>query len=172
MATGYVLFFAAIFSILFYGSGRSANALNMIEIGYCCVSIIPGSVHQYASLKHPVKSCMTDYLDVDENLCNLFVIFREVNQRLLVILSDDYETRVVQAEPEEKGDTQISGGSVNQMNKDVIAQIEQKNRAKNRLIQSGYWFNPVSFVPNQWNALTSSITIHIKIIRNKHAENY
>ena len=41
------------------------------------------------------------------------------------------------------------------MNKDVIAQIEQKNEAKTSYPTS-YWFNPVSFVQNQWNALMSS----------------
>ena len=43
---------------------------------------------------------------------------------------------------------------INQMNKDVIITIEEKNDKKNKLIQSSYWFNPVSFVQNKWSSYT------------------
>ena len=48
------------------------------------------------------------------------------------------------------------GGIINQMNKTVVAQIEEKNESKNQLIRSSYWYNPIPYVQNQWNAYTSS----------------
>ena len=40
---------------------------------------------------------------------------------------------------------------INNMNKVAIDKIEEKNAKKNRLICSSYWFNPVSYIQNQWN---------------------
>ena len=45
---------------------------------------------------------------------------------------------------------------INDMSKTAIAKIEQKNEAKNQLIQSSYWYNPTAFLQNRWNACTET----------------
>ena len=103
LATGYVLFFAAIFfSILLYSSGRSANALNIIGIWLLLCVIIPGSVHQYASLKHPVAIGQTIRRESKGNLCNLFVTPEELIKRLLVIYPTITERKLVKRQSQKK----------------------------------------------------------------------
>jgi hypothetical protein len=55
---------------------------------------------------------------------------------------------------------------VNQININAINKIEQQNNSKNQLIISSYWFNPVSYFQNEWNALTSTDYNSYKDYRN------
>jgi ABC-2 type transport system permease protein len=42
------------------------------------------------------------------------------------------------------------------MIKEAIAPIKGQSEAKNTLIQQTYWFNPITFFQNQFNALTQT----------------
>ena len=55
---------------------------------------------------------------------------------------------------------------VNQLNIAAINKIEQQNDEKNRLIKKTYWFNPLSFFQNKWNAITSTDYNSYKNYRN------
>ena len=159
LATGYILFFALLFfAILLHGSGSSSIAFNMIGVWLLLCVIVPGSVHQYASLKVPVNY-MTDYLDVNrkETYATYSLPSETLFNRLLAIYPMVTETKHGQQKtPEDAVVRRSVGAIINQMNKVAIAQIEQKNEVKNKLIRSSYWFNPISFVHNQWNACTAS----------------
>jgi ABC-2 type transport system permease protein len=45
---------------------------------------------------------------------------------------------------------------VNQINVNAIEKINQQNFSKNNLITKAYFFNPLSFFQNKWNALTET----------------
>ena len=56
---------------------------------------------------------------------------------------------------------------VNQLNKNAIKKIEFQNEAKNKLINSSYWFNPVSFIQNKWNSLTMTDYYSYQLYRSE-----
>ena len=59
------MFFAAIFYFIVLRSyGSSTIAFKMISIWLLLCVIIPGAVHQFASIVHPAHY-MTDYLDAN-----------------------------------------------------------------------------------------------------------
>ena len=157
LITGYILFFAVLFYlVLLYGSGSSSIAFNMIGIWLLLCVIVPGSVHQYASIKVPVNY-MVDYLDVHrkETYATYSLPPDTLSSRLLKIYPKIAESKHGQ---EEKMDQKVVrrsiGAIVNKMNKTAAMQIEQQHEIKNQLIRSSYWYNPVSFVQNQWNSYT------------------
>ena len=159
LSTLYITFFALIFYIVvLYSHGSSAIAFKMISAWLLLCVIIPGSVHQFASMKYPVNY-MTDYLDVNRK--EAYEVFElstdSLYYRLLEIYPSLHQTKHAQ---DEEINNRIIGNTVcaivNQMNKSVIDTIEQNNELKNQLIQFSYWFNPVSFVQNKWNTYTST----------------
>ncbi len=156
---GYILFFAVIFYlVLLYGSGSSSIAFTMIGIWLMLSVIVPGSVHQYASMKYPVNY-MTDYLDVNrkETYATYSLPSEILYERLLTIYPTITETKLgLESETNKAVINRSVSAIINQMNKTAVEQIEQTNDEKNDLIRGSYWFNPISYVQNQWNAYTSS----------------
>ena len=132
-----------------------------------CV-LIPGSVHQFASMKYPVNY-MTDYLDVNRK--EAYEVFELSTDSLYYRLVDIYpglnETKHGQ---EDEIDNRIIRNTVcaiiNEMNKNVIEDIEQQNEQKNQLIFSSYWINPVSYVQNKWNSYTLTDYYSYKMYRS------
>tara|TARA_Y100000589_G_C26764298_1_gene471109 strand:- start:29 stop:559 length:531 start_codon:yes stop_codon:yes gene_type:complete len=130
----------------------------MIGIWLLLCLIIPGAVHQYASMKVPVNY-MTDYLDVNrkETYATYSLPSETLTKRLMDIYPKISQTKHGQ---EAKKNTQIIrrsiGAIINEMNKAAVEQVEQNNEIKNQLIRSSYWYNPILFVQNQWNAYTAS----------------
>lgn len=159
LAALHVLFFAALFlAILLNRSGTSTTAFAMIGVWLLLCVIVPGTVHQYASMKVPVNY-MTDYLDVNrkETYATYALPPEAMLERLLVIYPTLTETRLGTAAEMDNSAIQRSVGAIiNDMNKGAIAEIEARNEGKNALIRSTYWFNPVSFVQNRWNAHTAT----------------
>ncbi len=156
---GYVLFFALFYyCIILSSTGSSSIAFKMISFWLLLCVVIPGSVHQHASIKHPVNY-MTDYLDANRK--EAYQIFELPVDYLYYQLIDLYPnlSQTIHASDEEIDNNIISNtvcALVNQLNKDAIKKIEFQNEAKNTLINRSYWFNPVSFVQNKWNSLTST----------------
>ena len=159
LSLGYVLFFAVIFFIvLLYGSGRNSMALHMIGVWLLLCVIVPGAVHQYASMKVPINY-MTDYLDVNRKQTyeTYSLGTDELFSRLQKIYPTIGDTNYgPQPELDETTVRRSISAIINHMNKGVIEQIEQKNEKKNSIIRFSYWLNPISYVQNQWNSLTSS----------------
>jgi len=159
LSTGYILSFAAIFFlVLLYGASSSSIAFNMIATWLLLCLLVPGAVHQYASMKVPVNY-MTDYLDVNrkETYATYSLPSDSLSKRLLSIYPKVAETKHGQeAKPKDKIVRRSVGAIINEMNKAAVVKIEEKNESKNQLIRSSYWFNPIPFVQNQWNSYTSS----------------
>ena len=159
LLVGYVLFFAAIFYFIVLRSyGSSTIAFKMISVWLLLCMIIPGAVHQFASIVHPAHY-MTDYLDANrEEAYEVFELpIDSVYLRLFKVYPDLSETKHAKTN-ELNRDFRRNAISaiVNNMNKIAIEKIEEKNSEKNQLIRATYWFNPVSYVQNQWNHYTAT----------------
>ena len=159
LVISYIFLFSSLFYIIIITSnGSSAIAFKMISLWLLLCVIIPGSVHQNISMQHPVNY-MTDYLDVNRK--EAYEVFKlpmdTLYQRLLTIhpnLNNTLHAKSSQINPTIIRHT--VSAIINDMNKNAIKMIEEQNEAKNTLIKSTYWFNPVSFFQNRWNRLTST----------------
>ena len=136
----------------------SSVAFKMISIWLLFCVIIPGSVHQYVSMKYPANY-MTDFLDVNRK--QTYEVFKLDNIDLYDFLIEIHPELVeTNKSDEETLDNQLIRRSVssiiNQMNIAAADEIEIQNDDKNNLIKSSYFFNPVSYVQNLWNSYTST----------------
>jgi len=161
----YILFFSIIFYfVIIYSESTSSIAFKMISIWLLFCVILPGSVHQYASLKHPTNY-MTDFLDANRN--DFYELVSLPAEDIYIKLNNIYpslETTLyglqVQKNNGELNDEsynalrQTISAIANEMNKAAIADIEGQNNVKNEFIKSTYWFNPISYFLNKWNAYT------------------
>jgi len=155
----YVFSFSAIFYFLVIrSSGSSEIAFKMIATWLLICVIIPGSVHQLASIKYPV-SYMTEYLD--SNRKETYEVFDlpidSLHTHLVKIYPALYTSDSIEGyEINQKNKRNIISAIVSHMNKKAIDKIEKQNDAKNKFIRSTYWFNPVSFMQNKWNRYTET----------------
>ena len=159
LATIYILFFASIlYLIILNSSGSSSIAFKMIGLWLLLCVIIPGSVHQFASIKYPVNY-MTDYLD--SNRQETYEVFElpidSLHERLVKVYPSLYQNDINKDyEINSNNRRNVICAIVNEMNKLAINKIENQNDSKNKLIESTYLFNPVLFVQNKWNYFTTT----------------
>jgi ABC-2 type transport system permease protein len=170
LVTIYISFWGLIFYFLILKStGSSSQAFMMISVWLLLCLVIPGAVHQYASIKHP-PNYMTDYLDVS----------REETNEMYELPPDTLTKRIIAIYPtlvntkygmDTITDSEIidysSSEIINQMLKKAIDKIERQNEIKNKLITSTYWFNPVSYVQNKWNSISGSDYYAYQSYRNE-----
>jgi ABC-2 type transport system permease protein len=154
--------------IIIRSDSSSTQAFKMITFWLLFCVLIPGAVHQFASLKYPANY-MTEYLDANRK--EAYEIYELSPDTLSIKLKKLYPDLVKTKHGQDSiTDQDIINNSVsvliNQMNKIAIEKIEQKNDAKNEFIISTYWFNPVSFVQNKWNNLTATDYYAYKTYRN------
>jgi ABC-2 type transport system permease protein len=155
----YILIFIVPFYFIIKSSnGSTSIAFKMISLWLLLCVLIPGTAHQYANLKYPVNY-MTDFLDANRK--ETYDVFKyskeELNTRLLEIYPNLNSTSHAK-------DTSVNrtvvrntmSAIVNKLNTNAIGKIEQQNNLKNNLIVSTYWYNPVSYFQNKWNAITCS----------------
>lgn len=159
LATIYITSWAIVFYfIILKSNGSSSQAFTMISVWLVACIVIPGAVHQYASTKYP-PNLMTDYLDVNrKDAYEVFELSRDIQaKKIMAIYPDLAQTKHGQ---DSLSDDDIVSNTVsaiiNQMNKMAIDTIEAQNDAKNKLITSSYWFNPVSYFQNKWNSITDT----------------
>ncbi len=168
-----VTMYISLWSLIFYfiilkSKGSSSQAFIMISTWLLLCIVIPGAVHQYASIKHP-PNYMTDYLDVS----------RKQTRELYELPTDTLAKRVLAIYPDLANtkygmdtitNTEIidysSGEIINQMLKKAIVKIEQQNEIKNKMIISTYWFNPISYFQNKWNSITGTDYYAYQTYRN------
>ena len=98
-----------------------------------CV-IVPGSVHQLASIKYPVNY-MTEYLD--SNRKETYEVFDlpidSLHARLVKIYPSLYNNQSTKDyEINQQNRRNIIAAIISDMNKQAIAKIEQQNDAKNQ----------------------------------------
>ena len=138
----------------------------MISIWLLFCVVLPGGVHQYASLKYPTNY-MTDFLDANRN--DFYELVSLPAENIYNKLNDIYpnvdETLYgmqVKANNGNLNDANYNAlrqticSVANDMNKNVIVEIEEGNNLKNKFIESTYWFNPISCFLNKWNSYTAT----------------
>jgi ABC-2 type transport system permease protein len=159
LSASYMLFWAAVSYLMIVSSkGSSAIAFKMISIWLTLCVLIPGAVHQYASIQYPVNY-MTDFLDASRK--DAYEVYEmapdTLSQKLREIYPDLAQTQHGQDSSIDEGIVgNTLAGIINQMIKDANGKIEQLNDAKNGFIASSYWLNPVSFIQNKWNNITAT----------------
>jgi len=169
----YILFWLVIYYLInLYGIGSSDQALKMISIWLILCIIIPGTVHQFSSIKYP-NNYMTDYLDVSRDQSNdIFELSSDTLQiRLLSEFPNIQNTIYASDTSMDEGIINRSiSGLVNILNKNVSRSIERSNDKKNEFIKSFYLLNPVIFFQNKINGITSTDYYAYKDYR-KHIQN-
>ena len=160
-----LLWFVAFYLVNFFGNrptrktGGSANqALKMISLWLLFCVIIPGAVHQLASLKYPTNY-MVDFVDAK----------REETNKIWDLPAEDIRNQLVKLYPklaltkhakDSIADSRIMGSSssglVNRLMKNTILTIENSNENKNQWIRNTYLINPVSFFQNKLSAIAST----------------
>jgi ABC-2 type transport system permease protein len=155
----YLIGWMAVFSyILISGKSSIGNTLKMVGLWLLLAFIIPAAVHQWVSIQHPAN-LMTDFIDAqrderDELFNQPDSIFQEhLNSLFPQILNSP----VAQDSTKMNLAMNRSGAALtNELMKKSFHTIEESNSAKNDLIRSSYWFNPVTFFQNQLNAFSET----------------
>lgn len=155
----YTLFWFMLFFLISLMERGSANqALMMIALWLLLCIVIPGGIHQLSSLKYPT-SYMTDFIDAsrDETYDIWGLPDDSVRNSLLVLYPDLAQTKHGRDSIADGGIMSYSSsGLVNMLMKKTAMAIEKNNKAKNQLIRSTYWINPVSFFQNEMNSLAAN----------------
>lgn len=159
----YTVFYVLIWFVIFYfvnlsKRGSASQALKMVAVWLLLCIVLPGSIHQVASLKYPT-SYMTDYIDAnrDETYKLWDLPTDSIRSRLLVLYPELSKTKQGKdALTNEEIINDSSSGLVNELMKNTARTIESRNERKNRFIRSTYVFNPVGFFQNKLNAVARS----------------
>jgi len=166
----YILLWSAIyFLVLKFGKSLLTNTIVMAGLWLMFAFIIPATVHQVVSVKHPVN-LMTEWIDSQrDERQNLFDLPDSVFQAMLIdkfpeISSSPILTDSVRVK---RALSRSASALANELTKNSIAPIEDANAAKNNLIKSTYWFNPIAFFQNQLNALSSTHYLDYQGYRNE-----
>ena len=166
----YIIVWALVFYVLILKS-KSSNtiAFKMISFWLLFCVLIPGTVHQIASIKYPANY-MTDYLDANRK--EAYEVYELSTDTLAAKLKILYpELANTQHGKDSITDEDIVSNTVsaiiNQMNKNAIGTIELQNEAKNKFIAASYWYNPVSMIQNKWNGITRTDYSAYKSYRNE-----
>ena len=148
----------AFFLIINSGTGITSNALKMASLWLVFTFVIPGAVHQWVSIKHPV-SYMTDLIDAKRD--DLDKAFDLPTDSLKTKLFEGYPSLI--NSPVAKDQSKInsvlnrsSSALANTVMKSAIEEIETNNQSKNKFIKASYWFNPVTFFQNKLNKITQN----------------
>ena len=144
--------------ILNKGKSSLGNTLKMVGVWLLFAFIIPAIVHQWVSIKHPAN-LMTDLIDAQRDKRNeLYEQPDSVMQAQLNALFPEIIDSPVAQDDARRGQARSYSSSAlaNELLKESIAIIESSNEAKNELIQSSYWFSPVTFFQNKINSLSQT----------------
>ena len=150
-----LLWFVAFYFVNLKGKGSANQAIKMASLWLLFCVVIPGSVHQLASLKYP-GDYMTDYLDAsrDETYKLYDLSADTVKQRLLTAYPNLAQTTYAKDTVADKSIMRNSAsGLISKLLKEAAATVENSNEVKNRFIRNTSWFNPVSWFQNRINAL-------------------
>jgi len=159
----YILVYALIWFVAFYfinlkGKGSSNQALKMVSLWLLVCVVLPGAVHQVASLKYPANY-MTEYLDASrDETYDIWYLPQDSIRLKLLELHPELQERTPQNDTIQDSlkieypDSPL----VNHLMKTTSATVENKLEEKNQFIKSTYIVNPIGFFQNRLNALTSS----------------
>lgn len=157
-STLYLLFWSAIyFFILRNGKSILGNTLKMSAIFLVFAFIIPAAVHQILSILKPAN-LMTDLMDVRDKKEALYKLSDSSFQKKLIEMYPQMDKSPAHQDSLNSMDIQTAAYNAitNAINKNAIQPIEEENLEKNRFIANTFWFNPVSFFQNKFNAISET----------------
>ncbi len=157
------------FLILQGGKSSVGNTIKMAGLWLVFAFIVPATVHQWISIKYPAN-LMTEWIDAKrEDREELFNQPDSILQAKLNSLFPEIINSPVMEDSTRRYYALNQSGSAlaNQLMKNSMAPIEQKNAAKNALIKGTYWFNPIAFFQNQLNALSQTHYMDYQQYRNE-----
>ncbi|MEL6254433.1 MAG: DUF3526 domain-containing protein [Bacteroidota bacterium] len=150
----YVVFWLVIYTlILHYGNGSIGNTLKMLGVWLLFAFIVPATVHQWISIEEPA-SLMTEFIDAKRDETDK--LWEEEEEVIEARISELYP-EIKEAGEENKKSIPINESATalsNEMVKESIALIENRNENRNKLIRFTYWFNPMTFMQNKLNELS------------------
>ncbi|AIM39045.1 hypothetical protein KO02_21925 [Sphingobacterium sp. ML3W] len=154
---GYMLLWFVIYYLVNReGKGSASQAIKMVSVWVMLSVILPGSIHQFASLKYPM-TYLTDFLEANRD--ELYKLQdtppEKVTQNLFTAYPELAKTK--SAMEDSIPDKNIIGNSldalINISSKQAAKREEKYNETKNGFIKSTYLINPVLFFQNTLNAL-------------------
>jgi len=146
------------FLILYYGNNTVSNTLQMIGVWLLLALIIPATIQQWIAIEKPTN-LMVDLIDVKrEKTSEIYEQSKElIDAQLFKLYPDLKETKTFRDTTIVKNDRGYSTDAlVNIEMKNATKGIEADNYAKNKLVETTYWFNPLTYFQNKLNKLTST----------------
>jgi ABC-2 type transport system permease protein len=157
--TIYLLFWVIIyFLILKYSKNTVSNTLLMIGVWLLFAFIIPATIQQWIAIEKPTN-LMMDLIDVKRDKTS------EINEQSKALINKQmFELYPNLKETKTFKDTTIvrkrRGYSTNALvaieMKNATKSIEEDNNTKNKLVETTYWINPITFFQNKLNKLTNT----------------
>ena len=159
----YTFLYLAFWSIIYFfilqrGTSILGNTLQMIGVWLLFAFVIPATVHQTVSIAKPAN-LMTDLIDAKQDGSEkIFAQPDSVVEKQLFALFPSIKTSKITQDSTKKGMARNFSMSalVNDLMKSTISPIEQENEAKNAIIKQTYWFSPLTFFQNQFNAIAQT----------------
>ncbi|WP_353778380.1 hypothetical protein [Winogradskyella sp. 3972H.M.0a.05] len=141
------------FIILLRGKSILSNTLQMVGVYLIFTFIIPATVHQWVSIEKPTN-LMVDYIDVKRDKTqDLYDEPDSIVQSKLNALFPKIENTVLAKDTlrNTKAMNRSISALTNELMKESLGFIQKESEAKNAIIQSTYWYNPVAYFQNQLN---------------------
>lgn len=155
----YLAFWAIIyFFILQKGTNILGNTLQMMGVWLLFAFIIPATVHQTISIAKPAN-LMTGLIDAKRDGSEKLFAQPDsvVEKQLFTLFPATQNSKIAQDSAKKVTARDFSASAlVNDLMKRNISPIEQENQAKNAIIKQTYWFNPLTFFQNQFNAIAQT----------------
>lgn len=153
----YLSFWSIIYLIILKkGKSILGNTLQMVGVWLLFAFIIPATVHQSVSIAKPAN-LMTDFIEVRDKQQDLYANDSIFQQQLIELFPEIVNSPVyLDSTTIDLARNQSASALVNELKKESIRPIEDESQEKNSLIQSTYWFNPVSFFQNQFNEIAQT----------------
>jgi ABC-2 type transport system permease protein len=133
-------------------TGQTAQAMGITLIWVILALVIPGLVHQSASIRYP-NNLMVKYLDskrVDQE--KIYAMeYKEIWKEVSTKLPELKETKLA-AQPDSLKAPLVTGGlhrtEISFHMNEVFEAIEEGFEEKNQFIENSYWFNPLVGIQN------------------------
>lgn len=159
----YVAIYMLLWFVIFYlinlsGKGSANQALKMVSVWLLLCIILPGSIHQIASLKYPT-SYMTDYINANRDETNkIWNLPIQEQQNKILKINPDLLNTVYGKDTTINEEIVNNSASVlaNEIMSKTAVKIEAYNENKNRFVRNTYWINPVSFFQNKINSIAGN----------------
>ncbi len=151
----YLVFWSVLFFfILLKGKSILGNTLQMTGIYLLFTFIIPATVHQLLSIRQPAN-LMTDLIDVRDQQEELYsqpdsVFQAQLNELFPAIVSSPVYK---DSSKRKLAMNRSASALINELKKASIQPIEKDKQVKNAFVRGTFWFNPISFFQNRFNAI-------------------